>query len=70
MIYCPYCGSNLIQREMDNDITCLACSRTLSAVPIGLPRVNSQQLSRVGKGQNPRGAGGRWVEGSAARRAG
>ncbi len=44
MIRCSFCGSTLIQREYDGDITCLFCSRTLSRVPVGLPHVSMRDL--------------------------
>jgi hypothetical protein len=47
MTYCGYCGSNLLQREENKDITCLACSRTLSVGPLGLPYVTPNKLRRV-----------------------
>jgi len=46
---CGYCGSSLLQREYEGDITCLACSRTLTLVPMGLPHVKAAEL-RVGSG--------------------
>ncbi len=45
MIRCSFCGSTLIQREYDGDITCLFCSRTLTRVPVGLPHVNRSELA-------------------------
>lgn len=50
MMRCSYCNSTLLQRESDKDITCLACSRTLSTVPIGLPYAKPKDLARVGSG--------------------
>ncbi len=44
MIRCSFCGSTLIQREQDQDITCLLCSRTLTRVPVGLPHVSMRDL--------------------------
>ncbi len=51
MTRCPYCGSTLIQRELDGDLTCLFCSRTLTRVPVGLPYVPPKELR---KGSGPR----------------
>lgn len=44
MARCPYCRSTLLQREYEGDITCLACSRTVSLVPVDLPSARSQQV--------------------------
>ena len=51
MNHCPFCQSTLIQREYDGDLTCLACSRTVSAAPVGLPYVKAGEL-RLGRGPN------------------
>jgi uncharacterized Zn finger protein (UPF0148 family) len=55
MDYCPYCGSALLQREYEGDITCLACSRTVSAMPVGLPYVKPSEW-RGRKGPKPQAA--------------
>ena len=46
MVYCPHCGSNLLQREQDGDISCLLCGRILVTKLQGLPHAKAAELRR------------------------
>lgn len=45
MARCPFCGSCLLQREMDGDITCLVCTRTVTQRIAALPLAGSKAFT-------------------------